>query len=309
MVSAAVRNANKPDAGGAGGGGGAGKDDANANAAAAGGAQPSGPTTRSTRHGGRRRREDDAAPAPNKRQKQYKFTPINTAADLTMSDSTAGESARDTFKCVAVAVCIVACRIAGTQQQVEVQPLCQHTCHACRFYLVRIFTTRRHISHSHKPCSLSSFYTPLNPTPTHAHTLRSRLKLHAVQWGGLADGASPEGTALGHQNGRPILRCVQGHVGTLAPDSYLKSFSRWGCVCSCACACANVHLLMDMCACVCMLCAEHTAALLCMGERLTSTAPFVAAYSTLPTTAAPPCCFLPHFTGLLLVLALLLRSW
>lgn len=71
---------------------------------------------------------------------------------------------------------------------------------------------------------------------------RSRPRLYAASWGGLADGASPEGVAYGG-HGKPILRCVAGHAANLPPDMYLGSLSR--CVvpysyCSGSC---SMHLL------------------------------------------------------------------
>lgn len=55
---------------------------------------------------------------------------------------------------------------------------------------------------------------------------RGRPKLYVAAWGGLADGASPEGVPFGG-NGRHVLRCVGGHAATLPPDTYLTSLSRY----------------------------------------------------------------------------------
>lgn len=54
---------------------------------------------------------------------------------------------------------------------------------------------------------------------------RGRPKMYAALWGGLADGASPEGVPFGG-SGKPILRCVAGHAANLPPDTYLNSLSR-----------------------------------------------------------------------------------
>lgn len=210
-VATAVRNANNPDAAAAGAGAGAGVrgdgggggakasgKDTSSKAAAAAEAAPTGPMTRSTRHGGRRRRDDETTPAP-KRQRQAKFIPVAKDIDVTLNTSGDGDSARDTYKCVS------AC-----------PPVRHINCNEVVFATLSL-------THSLPPSLIISI---THPPSCLVATCRGRCKWYAANWGGLADGVSAEGVPLGG-NGKPILRCVQGHVSSLHPDTYLKSLSRW----------------------------------------------------------------------------------